>query len=68
MSHPADEGFLAALPEGFFAPEQVPVGFHLMGRHNLLVAVHPMGESEPHRARMFMAEPPPKPTSRCFPR
>jgi|tagenome__1003787_1003787.scaffolds.fasta_scaffold20988901_8 hypothetical protein len=68
MSTTPEPRFLDALPEGFLAPEQTPVIFHLMGPHKLLVVNHPEGESVPHRARRFMTEPPPKPVSRCFPR
>lgn len=59
---------LQALPEGLARPEELPVLFHLIGTHEPVSLPLPEGESDPHRARMFPAEPPPKPTSRCFPR
>jgi len=60
-------GFLDAL-EAPPPPEQLPVGFHLLQPHAPRRARHPWGESVPHRARRTAPEPPPKPTSRCFPR
>jgi hypothetical protein len=61
--------FLDALPaDADIRPEELPVLFHLMAAHEPMALLLPQGESEPHRARMFTAEPPPKPTSRCFPR
>jgi hypothetical protein len=68
MSNEQGARFLEALPEGLFRPEQVPVVFHTMGMHRVMVAHLPFGESRAHRGKMFSAEPPPKPTSRCFPR
>jgi hypothetical protein len=67
-SEPRPATFLQALPEGFLEPEQTPVIFHLMGPQQLPVIMQHEGESEPHRARRWVAEPAPKPTSRCFPR
>jgi hypothetical protein len=61
-------GFLGALP---VPPrlEEIPIGFHLMETpHAPRQAMLPWGDSEPHRARRVTPEPPPKPTSRCFPR
>jgi len=67
MSTEISSPFVAALPAGVFTPEQIPVGFHTMDPHPLQLVHLPQGESRPHRARLFTSEPPPKPTSRCFP-
>lgn len=65
---PEETPFLEALPPEFASPAELPVLFHTMGVHRVMRATLPLGESRAHRARMFSAEPPPKPTSRCFPR
>lgn len=68
MKTPKPSPFLAALGELPFTPEQLAVIFHTMEEHEGMTADLPLGDSRPHRARMLPAEPPPKPTSRCFPR